>query len=133
MTRRIAAAVALAAGVTAPVCAVLLALGHIGALIVAVIVTSLAAALVWIAVTRGAIRIVAAVTAAAALIGVAVGFFVVLALEHALRDVGVIVALLALGALTARYALDDDAVRADRMPHVPTRFRGARNCQRPHP
>ena len=113
MARRIAAVAALILGIAAPASALLFALRNFGALIVVVIATSFAVACVWIAITRrGTARLVATVLAAVALVGVAIAFLVALATQSALRDVAVVVLLLAGAAGSARYALGGVRVRA---------------------
>lgn len=119
MARRVSAATAIVAGCAAPVCAVLFALGHIGLLVVVLLAIVLAAAMGWVAVTRrGATRVIGAALALAGLIGATVAFFVALSADRAVRDVVVIVLLLALAGVAARHALEAETVRAEEVPET---------------
>jgi diacylglycerol kinase family enzyme len=101
------------AGIAAPAVALLFALSHIGTLIVVVLSTAFAAAMAWIAITRrGRTRLVATVLAGAATAAMAIGFFVVLSSQQALRDVVVVALLLAVAAFATRYALGGERARA---------------------
>lgn len=112
MARRVAAVAALVLGIAAPASALLFALRNLGALIVVVIATSFAVACAWIAITRrGTARLVASVGAVVAVVAT-IALLAVFATRNALRDVAVVVLLLAGAALSARYALGGVRVRA---------------------